>query len=150
MKDSESAQTSCPECGCSEGELHKWGCGLECCPFCKGRMCSAHDCPDEHFNYYNEDDDSRWGIACEKKGRFPHIHIPLYCARCGQEWPEFFNDPEWDKVIAPANRELILCLDCYALIKNKFRPGAMWFVKKLGGKLEGRLEAIADEMIAEV
>ena len=68
--------------------------------------------------------DELWRIECEKKGRFPYIYIPHRCARCGELWPNMFHDPEWTLVVDPCNRHLFFCHDCYALIKNRFRPGA--------------------------
>ena len=134
---------ACPECGCLEGDLHGWGCGMEQCPFCKGSMSSCHDCPDEYCADIDCDGDecddcdecdNKWRERCEKSGRFPYIYVPQRCARCGKNWPEFFYDPEWDRIIDPEKRELIFCYACYELIKTRFSPvtiGTAKYLKEL-------------------
>ena len=122
----------CTDCGCSDGELHEWGCQREHCPFTGITRLGFCDHCEGFFSDDIDEDDDAWNDAdeklradWEKKGRFPYIYLPNRCQRCGEASPFFFYDPEWDKVIDPMNRDIILCLECYSLIKERFKPGSL-------------------------
>lgn len=89
----------CHDCGVLEGELHDFGCDTEKCPSC-GEQLITCDC--DHSELTDET-------------RIPFILWPIFCARCGMPWPEFFtvDSEEWRRYIEPAQRDKVICLRCY-------------------------------------
>jgi hypothetical protein len=76
---------TCPDCGCTQGQLHELFCTKERCPFCGGQLISC-DCISKELNLNEEEqkaldeyiDDSveplksiikRWEKALNRKGR---------------------------------------------------------------------------------
>ncbi len=49
IKSKDTNQT-CHDCGCKEGEIHKFGCDMERCPFCHGQLLSC-DCRYTELGY---------------------------------------------------------------------------------------------------
>ncbi len=99
----------CHDCYAVEGEIHEWGCDMEWCPFCGGQIlsCSCNPIldPDQIHVWTGEK------IAA----RVPRIVFPLFCARCGEQWPEFFSVPtdEWRRNVPRDHWGDILCRKCY-------------------------------------
>lgn len=89
---------NCHDCDCYEGEFHEEGCDMERCPECGGQLLSC----------------GHWDIR-ENKHKVPFIDWPGICARCGEIDPGFFKvlDEEWAKYIEIAQRNKIVCIDCY-------------------------------------
>jgi len=104
----------CPRCGVKEGELHKYPCIMEICPYCD---CLLLDC--ECIDSINKD------IEKHKSERIPYVKIPLICRICGKINPDFFmvSDKEWDKYVVPPLKEEILCLDCFKKMVKLFPDG---------------------------
>lgn len=101
----------CPECGVSEGQVHKHGCQSELCPFC-GRVFAPEVFGCCEYEVTSKD--------LEKIGRrIPYIEYPIFCAKCGQMYPEFFlvSDEEWKHYIQPDKRDSVICQECYTEIK---------------------------------
>ena len=92
----------CDECGVLEGQLHRLGCEMECCPRCFGSVVCC-DC---------------YPRRLPTKGRIPYLRLPFICVRCGQLWPEFFWADDWPAMIPKTAHEEILCRDCYEVIKG--------------------------------
>lgn len=137
----------CHDCGVIEGQIHKYGCDTELCPFCGNQLISCDCCyiklgfdlkpqvwigkefvghptdglPGDIYNYGLTDDlTKKWHIILEKKGRIPYIMYPNICGRCGKLWPDMFNvsDEEWEKYVPLRERRLLLCQVCYKQIKE--------------------------------
>jgi hypothetical protein len=123
----EMTQYTCHDCGCKEGELHKFfpNCDMEICPFCGGQFLGC-EC------YYKEigirKNQKTFTVAQEKKfkallklkgGRIRYIQSVGVCARCGVLWPEMFTvpDEEWNKYMDPWRRGQLLCWECYDEIR---------------------------------
>jgi len=94
---------TCHDCGAKEGQIHKIGCDMERCPYCGGQLISC-GCVKE----------------IEESVRVPYIRYPVICQRCGKLWPELFYvpDEEWEKYIQKDMRKSVICLCCYAIIKD--------------------------------
>lgn len=128
----------CHDCGAHEGEIHKFGCDVEKCPFCGGQLISC-DCiyemlgfkldrtkkysglPKEIYeNGFPEKLQIKYCVLLEKRGRIPFIFYPWVCARCGEINPDMFmvSNEEWQKYIEIDERDKILCENCYNKIKN--------------------------------
>lgn len=129
---------TCHDCGVEEGEIHKYGCDMERCPFCGGQLITC-SCKYKKlgFSYssnhptcglpkkvyekgLSEEETKTFIEILESKGRIPYIRYPNICIRCGKLWPEMFNvsDEEWEKYIEPNMRDEMLCWECYSFIKN--------------------------------
>ena len=67
-----------------------------------------------------EEQERNWDEILAAKGRVPFIVYPIVCARCGRLWPEFFTvpDAEWNKYVHIDQRQSVLCLKCYKIIKK--------------------------------
>lgn len=97
----------CHDCGVSEGQLHWFGCDMECCSHCGGQRITC-GCP---YSYPREAYDDN---------RIPYIVYPNMCSKCAALWPEMFSvpDAEWEHYVEPAMRNTMLCLPCYTQIKS--------------------------------
>jgi len=121
--------------------MHVFCCLQEVCPFCGNQMASCN-CIYEHLQLFDKKTWTEetaflppaiykkgptdahmkeWHRICQEKGRFPYVFYPLFCAYCGEPWPEMFMDKnsEWDSVVEPRMRREVLCRDCYERIKEK-------------------------------
>ena len=67
----------CGDCGVKEGQLHRFGCDMECCASCGGQLIWCA-CPS----------------STSTKERVPFILYPNLCAKCGTLWPEMFMVPD--------------------------------------------------------
>jgi hypothetical protein len=128
------------ECGASEGQLHKFHCRWEYCPFCESQFVDDCECAYEHLGLkrrdhppgnsflsdevYNEglspELEARWQELCTARGRIPFLYQPLLCARCGCIDPTFFmvQDAAWEYYAGPTFRGDILCEPCFRAIKD--------------------------------
>lgn len=68
----------CHDCGVREGEIHRFGCNIELCPFCFNQLITCY-CRNEHFDIVglsrdlDEDQkNKRWLIILENEGRIPY------------------------------------------------------------------------------
>jgi hypothetical protein len=116
-------RATCHDCGAKEGQLHKLGCDMECCPFCGHQLLSClmfGGCP--------EASQKDWKMAVrgwkkedrkKSKRRIPFILYPNLCVKCGTLWPEMFKvpDAEWKHYIEPQMQREILCKACYEQVK---------------------------------
>ena len=118
----------CHDCAVAEGEIHKFGCDMERCPFC-GRQLISCDCHIEKLRLaggandcddLSGDQENAWVDILDAKGRIPYIRYPNVCARCGALYPDMFRvpDSEWKRYVEPAMRSKMLCRPCYDLIKS--------------------------------
>jgi len=127
----------CHDCGCMEGERHVPGCDMERCPFCGGQLISCDCCydkldlidggkypdtgglPPEIYNDgLSNTQQIEWEKILNERGVIPYIIIPNACARCGEQWPVFFNADDWKEVIPKNIQNEILCYKCYKKIKG--------------------------------
>ena len=106
-------KSRCGDCDVKEGELHELGCDMECCSICGGQFISC-DCK------YDE----------KLKKRIPFISFPLICDYCGELWPEFFMDDEWNDILPEIYWDKLLCLDCWKYIKGLLTNGASQNIAK--------------------
>jgi hypothetical protein len=115
-------RATCHDCGAKEGQLHVFGCDMECCPFCGHQLfsCLMFGCEEASQKDWKaavrgwEKED--WG---KSKRRIPFILYPNLCARCGRLWPEMFKvpDAEWKHYVEPRIRHEMFCKACYEQIK---------------------------------
>jgi len=132
-------ERTCHDCGAAEGQYHDPGCDMERCPFCGGQLISC-GCSYKHLNINVEpgtpgfDEDvynngltdehaELWELILREKGLVPYIAPMNLCARCGQQWPLMFNDPEWDKYVVPELRAKMLCHACFNHMKQVMPNG---------------------------
>jgi len=98
----------CGDCGCREGELHKFfpECDMERCPICKGQLLSC-GCDTTKI---------------KDKIREPFFDWTFSCKRCEKVMPEtkMVLDNEW-KTICGVTYDLdcILCIRCMEFISKK-------------------------------
>jgi len=122
-------RATCHDCGVKEGEIHKYGCDMEACPFCGNQLitCGCYykilDISDKVWVYKHgltKEQERMWLIQLRWKGRIPYIQYPNICAKCGKLWPAMFDvpDAEWDKYVEPRMRGEMLCIECYKKIKK--------------------------------
>lgn len=73
-----------------------------------------------YFGGLTDDQATEWDRILRKKGHISYIVYPVMCVRCGQKWPKFFrvSDAEWERYIEPAQRENVVCKDCFVWIKQ--------------------------------
>jgi len=122
---------TCRDCGVREGELHEPGCDTERCPFC-GTQLICCPCWNEKLGLdkdavLSDDQEDRFSEMLDAKGRVPYIRYPCLCRRCGAVNPKFFKVTyeEWAKYVQIDERESVLCLPCYAAIKNLIDLGVV-------------------------
>ena len=124
-----STKNKCHDCGVGEGQIHEYGCNMERCSFCDGRLMSCgciFDKIDVISVYdFTKEEENKWLEILENKGRVPYIIYPNLCARCGKLWPEMFSvpDEEWKKYIQPNQRRSIICKNCFDEIKSLIQKG---------------------------
>lgn len=114
---------ACHDCGCEEGQIHKFGCDMEQCPFCGGQLISC-GCMYKQLGIKSQthttEHEEQWLTILEEKGRVPYIVWPIICNRCGKLWPEMFrvSDEEWKKYIQISERGCLVCRSCFDKIKH--------------------------------
>jgi len=121
----------CGDCGVREGQLHRPNCDMEVCPFCGGQLLSCDccyallgiDCSPGTWAYKHgltQEQEDQWFAMLEVRGRIPYIEYPIFCARCGKLWPDFFmvSNEEWKKYIQIDKRGEVICRECYNTIKG--------------------------------
>lgn len=129
---------TCSGCGCREGELHKWGCLGETCPFCHKFLLEC-DCAYRFHGHrrsqpgayagldikLNEEEKEQWREAVFAKGRIPFVGIPRMCVLCGEFYPLFFGrrEKDWMKFVIPELQDEILCRKCYGRMVKLFPEG---------------------------
>ena len=134
----EKQRAVCHDCGVKEGEIHKYGCDTERCPFC-GMQLITCNCSYEKLGYkfdpqkefcglpkavyekgLPKKEREKWIKMLEAEGRIPYIEYPLLCARCGKAWPPMFIMPPEDRVrlLGPMMQSMTLCKECYDDIKK--------------------------------
>jgi len=128
------AGRKCHDCNCKEGELHHRGCDWERCPFCGGQLISCSCCYEKlnidvsegtwaYSHGLTDKQEERWEAMLTLMGKIPHVDIPLFCALCGKENPDFFLDEDWKKYIIPQLQGKHLCTKCYKRMKKLFPNG---------------------------
>lgn len=117
-------QHVCHDCDVLEGQIHRMGCDMECCPFCGDQLISC-DCYTVEFGLVagaemTSEQDEAWIDALEQKGRVPYIAYPNICVRCGKLWPDLimYSNEEWEKYIQPDKQREVVCDDCFQQIKE--------------------------------
>ena len=123
----------CHECGVEEGFLHKPGCATENCPRCGKQLpiCSCWldyipiEIQNSALDRMSAESLLWWWWRVEKYGRVPFIYYPNICSRCGTIDPDFFKvtNEEWRRYIEPAQRDAVICQDCYTQIKAHINRG---------------------------
>lgn len=130
----------CHDCGVTEGQIHEFGCDMECCPFCGHQLISCNcvykllglqnDMKYSEETYFlppkvfseglSDEQYSRWLGMLEARGRVPFIQYPNLCVRCGKLWPEMFHvpDEEWEHYVQKDMQDEMLCQECYDHIKQ--------------------------------
>jgi len=129
-----SEKITCHDCEVAEGLLHQPGCDMECCPFCGHQLISCDCCytklgfnPDpQNEKRWSDKLEGEWGKILNERGRIPYIQYPVVCAKCGALYPGLFMvpDDEWCFYIQLNMRSKIVCLECYAYIKQVIDGGA--------------------------
>ena len=125
------SKKQCHDCGVREGELHKFGCDMEVCPFCGGQLISCNciyeqlklDCSPGTRIYEQGPtaaQEKKWLRLLTQRGRYPYIRYPIVCAGCGTLWPALFMvpDDEWRYYIQPDKQGEVICWPCYAILKK--------------------------------
>lgn len=137
----------CHDCGAKEGEIHKYGCDMEKCPFCGNQLIGCGCCekklsldvsPESYYylHGFTDEQSEQWREILEKKGRILYLLVPNMCGLCGQQWPEMWevSDYVWKKYVPPQLQPGALCKDCFSELRRIFPHG--W--KAGGKKLVGR------------
>lgn len=130
---------TCHDCGVQEGQLHKYDCDMERCPFCGEQLVNSVtcgcvykilniDCSKGSWAYSHgltKHQEEKWLEILNKKGRVPYIIYPNICRRCGVLWPKMFMVPnaEWEKYVEIRKQGLMLCRSCYDEIKRLIESG---------------------------
>ncbi len=70
-------EETCWDCGVKPGELHHWGCEVECCPWCGGQVISCVCFRATDLNL------AEWGTIVTKGGRLPYGHARERAFWCG-------------------------------------------------------------------
>lgn len=121
----------CHDCGVAEGQIHKYGCDMEVCPFCGKQLITCGcfytilnlDISEGTYTYEHgltEQQELRWLSILNKKGRIPYFLYPNLCRRCGKLWPEMFtvSNERWARVVEPLMRREMLCRECFDYMEN--------------------------------
>lgn len=97
----------CPECAVWEGQLHKQWCSQEPCPACGTEQLLT--CMDQGCYAEEPPVDSE---------RYPFIHYPRVCLRCGQINPDIFTVPDdtWKEYVETGVQQGHLCLICFLYV----------------------------------
>jgi hypothetical protein len=139
------------ECGAAEGQLHRFGCRFEQCPFCEGTFGADCDCrydflglrssanPPEQAELSREvyegglsaEQEAAWLAILERRGRLPFVDAPQMCGRCGRLWPDLFvvQDAAWEYYAGPRLRDAIVCERCFDQLRravDKHQPRPEW------------------------
>jgi hypothetical protein len=140
LKEKRQVTTQECECDAMEGQLHKFGCRWEYCPFCNLQFIEDCECryellemnrrlhspavshlpQDIYEKEFSPDQEEQWLKMCEAKGRIPYIYSPQLCSRCGIQWPNFFmvQDSVWNYYSGPGLRDKLLCEECFGEIRS--------------------------------
>jgi len=127
---------NCHDCGVEEGQIHKYGCDMEECPFCHKQLLGCGCCEKKlgidcskgtwaYFHGITEEQGKQWVQIIEAKGRIPYLLIPSHCGLCGEQRPKDFivPDKEWKKYVVPKLQDEVLCWECYQELKSIFPDG---------------------------
>ncbi len=139
------------ECGSAEGQLHRFGCRFEQCPFCEGMfgvdcecrydflgLRSSANSPEQaelsrevYEGGLSTEQEAAWLEILERRGRLPFVDAPQMCGRCGQLWPELFvvQDAVWEYYAGPRLRDAIVCERCFDQLRravDKHQPRPEW------------------------
>jgi hypothetical protein len=130
----------CHDCGVQEGQVHKFGCGMEDCPFCGHQLLSCDccykfldiDCSEGTWTYrygLTQEQEEGWLTILTEQGRIPFVAIPVFCRLCGKRVSHRelhegnMSDEEWEKYIIPELQKEVLCLKCIKKMMRLFPNG---------------------------
>ena len=120
---------TCGSCRVREGEFHRPGCDMEWCPFCGGQLMSCGCCYEQlgidnspgtwtYQHGLTRLQTAQWNALLRAKGLIRFVRAPVLCARCGEPWPHFFHEDDWDEVIPELLKREVLCRPCYEAVKS--------------------------------
>ena len=144
-----SNDTNCSACGAEEGQLHRFGCDMERCPFCGhplfyygdhdptaspslpiglrgGCGCCYHELGTNMVADPTEKEVIQWRAMLDQRGRIPYLRIPHdFCTFCGKPWgiQDKVPDEEWQKFVVPALQDATICRPCYDRLVRLFPDG---------------------------
>lgn len=86
-------------------------CHVEQCPVCGRQAITCY----KHCFYPSGNPRP---LMLDDSQRLPFMEFPGICVRCGQLWPDIYmvSDEDWEKVVPPAERDGMLCWDCYKFL----------------------------------
>ncbi len=128
----------CHDCGISEGELHRFGCKKEKCPFCGGYLavCGCHYKKlgfydrsrftattnylpvDIYENGLSKKLKKQWLDILNNKRRVPYIYYPKICCKCGAVNPKkvIYFGCRWEFFIELSMQDKVICDECFGFI----------------------------------